>query len=308
MKISMGRHEVKTIYNVDFNDDGKIVGLKANIYQHAGRCTDASFLILHELVESIRQYDYGYMDLESKICKTNTVSRGVMRAPGDVQGHFIAETIAEHVAAYLGMEAWKVKEKNMFSIPRITLFYPGSINDDGSYTLPYLWNRLKTQSQFEKRRLEVKKFNESSKWQKRDIDIVFGIYNTGLMPKQGRVSCFEDGSVVAEVGGIEVGQGLWTKVKQAVSYGLSKLWGPDAHPEETVSSSRVRVVQHDSISLPNQGPTGGSTTSESVCQACLDACEKIVESLKPFLTQLRQGGAKPVAWETVLKTVCLLLP
>jgi len=39
-----------------------------------------------------------------------------------------------------------------------------------------------------------------------------------------KVSIYSDGSIVAEVGGNEIGQGLYTKVRQMIAFSLSQLW------------------------------------------------------------------------------------
>ncbi|KAG0477108.1 hypothetical protein HPP92_013949 [Vanilla planifolia] len=51
------------------------------------------------------------------------------------------------------------------------------------------------------------------------------LYCEGPMP--GKVGIFRDGSVVIEVGGIELGQGLWTKVRQMAAFTLGQLWSHD---------------------------------------------------------------------------------
>jgi abscisic-aldehyde oxidase len=38
------------------------------------------------------------------------------------------------------------------------------------------------------------------------------------------VSVLKDGSIVVQVGGIEIGQGLWTKVQQMTAFALGQLW------------------------------------------------------------------------------------
>lgn len=308
IQMCVGRHEAKAVYTVDFNDDGKVVSLQATIFLQGGRSKDISPAVTAGVIGAVKLYNWGNLRAESKICKTNQVSRGIMRAPGDIQGHFVAETIIEHIAGYLGVDAWKIREKNLHSVESVSQFYPATTNTVDSYTLPLIWRKLNNQAQFEKRKLAVEKFNERSKWEKKGIDTVMCMYSTGFIQKQARVSVCEDGSVIVEVSGVEMGQGLYTKVRQAVAYGLSKLWGPEAHPSEKVDMPKIRVMQNDSLSLPNSKVSGGSTSSESSCQAALLACEPLVESLKPFLGTLRKSGSTPVPWEAIIMMVCTPFP
>jgi xanthine dehydrogenase molybdopterin-binding subunit B len=67
---------------------------------------------------------------------------------------------------------------------------------------------------------------KSNKWRKRGISCVPLIFKAAVRATPGRVSVLNDGSIVAEVGGIEIGQGLWTKVQQMTAFALGQLW-PD---------------------------------------------------------------------------------
>ena len=46
------------------------------------------------------------------------------------------------------------------------------------------------------------------------------LHEVSVRQTPGKVSILQDGSIVVEVGGIELGQGLWTKVKQMTAYSL----------------------------------------------------------------------------------------
>jgi CO/xanthine dehydrogenase Mo-binding subunit len=87
-----------------------------------------------------------------------------------------------------------------------------------------------------------------------------------------------DGSIAVEVGGVEIGQGLWTKVKQMTAFGLGQLC-PDGGE---CLIEKVRVIQADTLSMVQGGFTGGSTTSETSCEAVRLSCNTLVERLKPI--------------------------
>ena len=76
-----------------------------------------------------------------------------------------------------------------------------------------------------------------------------------------------DGMVEVFHSGSEIGQGINTKVAQAVAYALG------------CDMSCVLVGDNCSSFVPNGGCTGGSGTSESCVGACLDACRKIMNTL-----------------------------
>jgi abscisic-aldehyde oxidase len=107
-----------------------------------------------------------------------------------------------------------------------------------------------------------------------------------------------DGSIVVEVGGIEIGQGLWTKVQQTTAFALGQLW-PDGCE---CLLDRVRVLQADTLNLIQGGVTAGSTTSESSCAAILQACNMLIHRLKPVMDKLKQQ-AGAVSWDSLISQV-----
>ncbi|KAG2641363.1 hypothetical protein PVAP13_2KG177800, partial [Panicum virgatum] len=134
-------------------------------------------------------------------------------------------------------------------------------------------------SSYRHRANTVKQFNICNKWRKRGISCVPLIFNVSPRPAPGRVSVLKDGSIVVQVGGIEIGQGLWTKVQQMTAFALGQLWPEGC--EDLLE--RVRVLQADTLNLIQSGVTGGSSTSESSCAATLQACKLLISRLNPII-------------------------
>lgn len=174
---------------------------------------------------SFKKYNWGNFEVEYKICKTNTVPKSTMRAPGDAQGSFLADSVIEQVAAKLGLDPDIVREQNLHDQESLVKFFgEGAVGDITTYTLPKMWERLKTTGNWEERNRAVKAFNEASVWVKRGLAMIPIIYHVITMASVAMVSIFNDGSVVVEVGGVEMGQGLYTKVRQTAAFTLSQLW------------------------------------------------------------------------------------
>jgi xanthine dehydrogenase molybdopterin-binding subunit B len=70
----------------------------------------------------------------------------------------------------------------------------------------------------------------------------------------------EDGTVTVCHTGVEIGQGINTKIAQTVASQLG------------IDLSFIRVVQTSTQRIANGGSTGGSSTSEVCCQAAINAC------------------------------------
>ena len=67
----------------------------------------------------------------------------------------------------------------------------------------------------------------------------------------------EDGTVAVCHGGVEIGQGIHTKVAQVAAMTLQ------------VPLARVVIKPTSTVTSPNSITTGGSTTSEIVCLVCV---------------------------------------
>ena len=240
----------------------------------------------------------GALHFDIKVCRTNLPSRTAMRAPGEVQGSFIAEAVIEHVASTLSMEVDFVRNINLHTHKSLNLFYESSAGEYAEYTLPLIWDKLAVSSSFNQRTEMIKEFNRSNLWRKKGICRLPIVHEVTLRSTPGKVSILSDGSVVVEVGGIEMGQGLWTKVKQMAAFALSSIkCGGTGNLLE-----KVRVVQADTLSVIQGGFTAGSTTSEASCQVVRDCCNILVERLT-LLRERLQGQMGNVEWETLIQQV-----
>lgn len=293
---------MKALYSVGFKSDGKITVLHLDLLIDAGISEDLSPLIPSGVISALKKYNWGALSFDIKLCKTNNTSKSAMRAPGDTQGSLIAEAVIEHVASVLSLDSNHDREMNLHTYDSLVLFYPASAGKDSTYTLHSIFNRLALTSSYLHRADTIKQFNICNKWRKRGISCVPLIFNVSPRPAPGRVSVLQDGSIVVQVGGIEIGQGLWTKVQQMAAFALGKLW-----PEGCEGLlERVRVLQADTLNLIQSGVTGGSSTSESSCAATLQACKLLVSRLNPVMNKLRLQSAT-VSWDNLISQVSLFI-
>uniref|UniRef100_A0A1J3IME2 indole-3-acetaldehyde oxidase n=1 Tax=Noccaea caerulescens TaxID=107243 RepID=A0A1J3IME2_NOCCA len=297
MIMAGGRHPMTMTYSVGFRSDGKVTALELTMLIDAGNEPDVSPIMPRNIMGPLRKYDWGALSFDVKVCKTNLLSRTAMRAPGEVQGSYIAESIIENVASSLQMDVDAVRKINLHSYESLKKFYKHITGDLGEYTLPLLWDKVEISSEFKKRAEMVKEFNLCNLWRKKGISRVPIIHQVMQRATPGKVSILSDGSVVVEVGGIEIGQGLWTKVQQMVAYGLgmAKCEGSEKLLE------RIRVVQSDTLGLIQGGFTAGSTTSENSCEAVRLCCVILVERLKPTMEQMMMEKSGSVTWNMLIQ-------
>lgn len=138
-------------------------------------------------------------------------------------------------------------------------------------------------SDYHKRQGQVAEFNKLNRWKKRGISIVpvhYGLsFSVQFMNQASAlVNVYVDGSVNLFHGGIEMGQGLFTKMIQIASHCLKI-------PIERIHSSEVGTDK-----VPNTQNTAASVSADINGMAVVDACEKIMERLKPYRTEFPDKG------------------
>uniref|UniRef100_A0A7N0USU0 indole-3-acetaldehyde oxidase n=2 Tax=Kalanchoe fedtschenkoi TaxID=63787 RepID=A0A7N0USU0_KALFE len=290
-----GRHPMKITYNVGFKSGGKVTALDLNILINAGMDADISPVIPHNMLSTLKKYDWGALSFDIKVCKTNHSSKTAMRAPGEVQGTYIAEAVIENVASHLKMDVDIVRSRNFHTFESLHCFYKECAGEPEELTLHALWDKIAQSSTYYQRTEMIKEFNQLNKWHKRGISRVPVVHQVSVRATPGKVSILSDGSISVEVGGIELGQGLWTKAKQMAAFGLSSIQCEGS----TDLLNKVRIVQTDTLSLTQGGWTAGSTTSESSCAAVKLCCDVLVERLIPLKERLEQQMGS-ITWETLI--------
>ncbi|XP_066389466.1 indole-3-acetaldehyde oxidase-like isoform X2 [Miscanthus floridulus] len=301
MIVTGGRHPMKICYSVGFRSDGKFTALHIDLFINAGMTKDVSLIIPHNFIEALKKYNWGAFSYEAKVCKTNIATKSAMRGPGEVQGSYVAEAIIEHVSSMLSADANLVRHRNLHTVESLALFHSECTEDAMGYTLHSICDQV-TASETYQRRLEIiQSFNKSNKWKKRGLSFVPIVHKVLSRPTPGKVSILNDGSIAVEVGGIELGQGLWTKVKQMAAFGLGQLC-PDRSQELL---ERIRVVQADTLSNVQGGWTTGSTTSESSCEAVRHACNVLVDRLKPVKEQFQEKQGN-VSWDELISKAIMI--
>jgi len=185
---------------------------------------------------------------------TDTPSNTYCRAPGSTQGHAIMETVMEHLAAASKTDPLTLREANMVDDP----------------TLKEVLARLKDSSQFDLRKRHVEDFNKRNLWRKRGISLVPLQYPHNQFGTRYTVNIsvyHDDGSVAVAHGGIEMGQGMNTKVAQVVARELG------------VPMDIIRIKPTDNVSNPNATGTFGSMGSEGNVAAAIRACADLNQKM-----------------------------
>lgn len=266
------RHPFLGIWKVGVNKDGKIKALKANVFNNAGWSQDLSAAVVDRALSHIDGcYNIPNVDVDGRLCRTNTVSNSAFRGFGGPQGMFIGESFMEEVADHINIPVEKLREINFYKDGEET-HYNQALED---WYVPLMYKQVQESSDYAARRKAVDEFNATHKWQKKGLAIIptkFGISFTALFLNQAGalVHVYHDGSVLVAHGGTEMGQGLHTKICMIVAEALQ------------VPLSDVHISETATNTVANTSSTAASASSDLNGYAAYNACKQINERLAPY--------------------------
>lgn len=146
---------------------------------------------------------------------------------------------------------------------------------ESKWNVPLMWERLRDGLHMAHRRSEIEAFNSKHKWVKRGLALIptkFGIAFTAKYMNQGGalVHVYTDGTVLVSHGGIEMGQGLHTKVCQVAAQAFG------------IPVEKVYVNDTSTDKVANTIPTAASMSTDTYGMATLDACRQILKRIEPI--------------------------
>ncbi|KAG2539897.1 hypothetical protein PVAP13_9NG506500 [Panicum virgatum] len=274
--ISSGqRHSFLGRYKVGFTNDGKILALDLEIYNNGGNSLDLSLAVLERaMFHAENVYDISNIRVSGQVCFTNFPSNTAFRGFGGPQGMLIAENWIHHIASELQRSPEDIKELNFHNDG--TMLHYGQLLQNCK--IRSVWDELKASCKFMEARKAVRSFNSNNRWRKRGIAMVptkFGISFTAKFMNQAGalVQVYTDGTVLVTHGGVEMGQGLHTKVAQVAASSFN------------IPLSSVFISETSTDKVPNASPTAASASSDLYGAAVLDACQQIKARMEPIASR-----------------------
>jgi xanthine dehydrogenase large subunit len=269
------RHEFTIDYEVGFDGDGRIRGADLVLMSACGYSADLSRSVNDRAVlHADNCYFLEHVRIVSHRLKTHTQSATAFRGFGVPQGMLGAEQMVDEVARHLRLDPHEVRRRNLYGACGRDVTHYGQTLED--FIIPELISELEATAHYEARRRAITRWNETSSVIKRGIALVpikFGIAYTGTFLNQGSavVHVYEDdGSVLVNHGGTEMGQGLFTKVAQVVA------------EEFGIDVERVRASASDTSRIPNASATSASSGSDINGKAAQAAARKVRDRLSEF--------------------------
>ena len=278
------RHDFLFDYEVGFNNNGEILALKLMMASRCGISPDLSGAINDRAIYHIdNAYFLPNIEINSYRCKTNTVSNTAFRGFGGPQGMFCIENIIENISQKLKLEASEIRKINFYKDKiKNTTHYGMKITDN---VIEDIFNKLIKKSNYKKRKIEIDNFNKKNKVLKKGIAITpvkFGISFTTTHLNQGGalVHIYTDGSIHLNHGGIEMGQGLMTKLALVASN------------EFGLNYENIKISSTDTEKVPNTSASAASATTDINGAAIVNAINNIKSDLNEFIYDYFKTNSK----------------
>ena len=222
MRITGKRHPYLSRFKAGFDDDGRIEALALELFSDGGCACDLSLAVMdRSILHADNAYFIRHFAVSGTVCRTNLPPNTAMRGFGAPQGIAAIENVIEEIAAFLGIDALDVRQRNCYGGPGKNVTPYGQIISTN--TLPAVIAKLAESSDYSTRRDEIARWNTAS------ILKLHGGYlscrsSSGsrsrartLNQASALVNIYTDGTIQVSTGGTEMGQGLFTKIGQVVA-------------------------------------------------------------------------------------------
>uniref|UniRef100_A0A182PHL5 Indole-3-acetaldehyde oxidase n=1 Tax=Anopheles epiroticus TaxID=199890 RepID=A0A182PHL5_9DIPT len=260
-------------YEASFDGNGRITRLSHTFIHDAGATLNVMLGgITSDMFKNCYRTDY--WKLRTKVARTDTPPNTWARAPGSSEGIAMVENIMEHIAHQTGLDPVDVRMANISRENKLHSLLP----------------RFRRQVEYDERKGQIEQFNGENRWHKRGIAIIPMQYPLELNSMKSAVLSVhtDDGTVTIVHGGIEMGQGINTKVAQVAAHLLG------------IPIEKIVVQPTDSLLNANSNASQHTQATDGVAFAVKRCCEILLERLRPYRTLLRR-----TAWEEMVRNAAL---
>ncbi|XP_051862470.1 uncharacterized protein LOC117575900 [Drosophila albomicans] len=269
------RWACRSDYEFQARPNGTIRRLTNNYYEDAG-CTlneNVVDFLTQPALPNVYNLNNTNFTAKGTAIRTDAASSTWCRAPGSAEGIAMTEIALEHIAFTCKIDPADARLVNL---------RPGN-------KMIQLLPRFLASTEYRKRRSEINLFNAQNRWRKRGLGLSlmeFPLNVSIALAYPTTVAIYHaDGSVVITHGGIEIGQGINTKVAQVAAFVLG------------IPLERVRIETSNTITGANSFLTANSMASELVGIAVRKACNTLNERLDPVKRRLGPNAR----WEEIVE-------
>ena len=253
MSVTGKRHPFENHYTVGFDNEGRVQGVDIAIHADCGCSPDLSDAIVDRaMFHADNAYHYPKARVVGERWRTHKVSNTAFRGFGGPQGVIIAESMMDDIARSVDKDPLDVRMLNLYQDQ--TTHYGQAVDGE---LLHEVMTKLRLSSHYDDRRTEITRAMEQNPDGRylRGLALTpvkFGISFTVKHLNQAGVliHIYTDGSVLVSQAGVEMGQGLFTKVSQIVAAVLG------------IDIKRVKMSASRTDKVPNTSPTAASSGSD----------------------------------------------
>ena len=264
------RHPYMSDFKMGLKSDGSLVAVDIRHYQNAGAFADLSTAVLERtLFHSTNAYCVPNARIFAVCCRTNLPPNTAFRGFGGPQGMFVMESALAKASETLGMPREDVQRKNLLKEGDRFPYHQDAKHCRAIDT----WEALDGQGGAAGMRDRVTEYNRVHRGSKMGLGVMpicFGISFTKTFLNQASalVLVYTDGSVSVANGGVEMGQGNSSKIRDiaAATFGIHE--------------NRVRSESTNTRRVANMSPSAASATSDLNGYATINACRKILDGLQ----------------------------
>ncbi len=280
MQLTGKRHPFENEWEVGFDDQGRILSLKATLQADGGAYADLSSSILERAMFHLDSAYYLPNCWIDAVCyRTNHTSHTAFRGFGGPQGSMTIESILEDIAAHLRLDPAKVREINLYRGDNVRTPYGQDLENN---MLPQIFDELLRTSDYQQRRQAIEQFNAQSRGKVRGLSLSatkFGIAFTARFLNQANalVNVHLDATVQVSTGATEMGQGVNTKIAQIVAHALG------------LGMEHVQVMPTSTEKNHNTSATAASSGADLNGAAALEATNLIKARLAALAKKVFAG-------------------
>ncbi|MGI9518426.1 MAG: xanthine dehydrogenase molybdopterin binding subunit, partial [Pirellulaceae bacterium] len=278
MHVTGKRHPWLGRWQVGFEPDGEITGMKVDFYSDGGAAADLSTAVMERsMLHAENAYYIENIEISGQVCRTNYPPNTAFRGFGGPQAVASMENIVQRVSEFLDTDSLDIRLKNVYGLHERNITPYGQFFS-GNH-LPEIMNTLAKTADYKQRMNELAARNAADHAYLHGCamtPVKFGISFTSKALNQANalVNVYTDGTIQVSTGGTEMGQGLNTKIRQLVADEFGISW-PD-----------VIVMPTSTEKSNNTSPTAASAGTDLNGAAAVDACRKIKQRLADYAAQV----------------------
>ncbi|XP_022826959.1 probable aldehyde oxidase gad-3 [Spodoptera litura] len=257
-------------FEVGISSSGEIQYLEYHLYSDNGYVVSDPVSPL-QLAPIRNCYDNRRWQYKIFTVLTDTASNTYLRSPGSLETISMTEQIMERISYEIERDPVQVRLNNI---------------EPAYVEVQEMVQTLLRDGEYNKRKEEVQNYNKVNRWKKRGLRVAFMNWPVPiLLDYHVLLSVYHaDATVVIHHGGIEIGQGINTKVIQAVAYTLK------------IPIEKVRCKAPTAATNPNNFATGSSRTTQSVCFGAIKCCQILLDRLSAVRDTLNEP-----TWEVLIE-------